>query len=114
MDRGRLVDFERADVISPMIYPPQPRLVVQGVLPTPGTTVTLQPLMYVSQPRYWGIQVVGTAGGVERPAAPGTQPLPYSAELDLAGVTGTEGVEVIGACGTERLVVSSTAPAQEG
>ena len=114
MERGRLIDFERVDVISPMIYPPQPRLVVSGLLPTPGTGVTLQPLTYVSQPQYWGIQVVGTIEGIERPVAPDAAPVPYRAELDLAGVTGTEGVEVIGASQTERVVVSSTAPVQEG
>jgi hypothetical protein len=113
VERGRLIDFERVDVISPMIYPPQPRLVVSGLLPTPGTTVTLQPLTYVSQPQYWGIQVVGTIEDVEL-AATGAERAPYSAELDLAGITGTEGVEVIGASQTERVVVSSTAPAQEG
>ncbi len=113
MERGRLIDFERVDVISPMIYPPQPRLVVSGLLPTPGTRVTLQPLTYVSPPQYWGIQVVGTIENIERPA-PDAAPVPYSAELDLVGVTGTEGVEVIGASQTERVVVSSTAPAQEG
>jgi hypothetical protein len=114
MERGRLVDFERVDVISPMIYPPQPRLVVSGVVPTPGTTVTLLPLSYVSRPQYLGIQVVGTIEDIELPAASGADPVSYSAELDLVGITGTEGVEVIGASQTERVVVSSTALPQEG
>jgi hypothetical protein len=113
MERGRLIDFERVDVISPMIYPPKPRLVVRGLLPTPGTTVTLQPLMYISRPQYWGIQVVGTIEDAELPASADAEQGRYAAELDLAGVTGTEGVEVIGASQTERVVVS-TAPAQEG
>jgi len=107
MEHGRLIDFERVDVISPMIYPPQPRLVVSGQLPAPGTTVTLQPLMYVSRPQYWGIQVVGTI-------SPGAEAGPYTVELDLAGITGTEGVEVIGASQTERVEVPTAAPPQEG
>jgi hypothetical protein len=103
---NRLIDFERADVITPMIYPPQPRLVVRGVTNIP-VEVTLVPLVYISQPQYWGIQVVGSLGGGETGPHP-SQPIaaiPYAAELDLAGVTGTEGVEVIGATATERIAV---------
>jgi hypothetical protein len=100
----RLVDFERAVVITPMIYPPQPRLVVNGVTNIP-VEVILVPLVYVSQPSYWGIQVVASPGdGGPRPSQP-IAAIPYAAELDLAGVTGTEGVEVIGATMTERLEV---------
>jgi hypothetical protein len=114
MERGRLIDFERVDVISPMIYPPRPRLIVRGLLPTPGTTVALVPLMYVSRPQYSGIQVVGTLEDAGPRPAPVGEAVPYSVELDLAGIAGTEGVEVIGASRTERVVVSSTALPQEG
>ena len=103
---NRLIDFERADAITPMIYPPQPRLVVSGVTNIP-MEVQLVPLVYISQPQYWGIQVVGCLGGGEsgpHPSHP-IAAIPYHVELDLAGVTGTEGVEVIGATMTERLVV---------
>jgi hypothetical protein len=106
MERGRLIDFERADVISPMIYPPRPRLVVSGLLPTPGTTVTLVPLTYVSRPQYQGIQVVGAIEDVGKHPMPVDGSVPYSVELDLAGITGSEGVEVIGACGSEKVVLA--------
>jgi len=113
-DDGRLINFDSAEVISPMIYPPQPRLVVSGVLPHPDVTATLVPLVYVSRPGYWGIQVVGSLG--EHGDGPHvSQPIanvPYSVELDLAGVTGSSGVEVIGASGTERIEVSG-GPADE-
>jgi|SRR5690348_11636780 hypothetical protein len=105
---GQLIDFERADVITPMIYPPRPRLVVSGTKPYPEMEVTLVPLVYVSQPQYRGIQVVGAPGGPTGPHV--SQPItaiPYSVELDLAGVTGSSGVEVIGATKTERLEVPS-------
>ena len=102
----RLIDFERADVITPMIYPPQPRLVVSGITNIP-VEVSLVPLVYISQPQYWGIQVVGsTGGGGPRPSQP-IAAIPYSAELDLAGINGTDGVEVIGATVTERIDVST-------
>jgi hypothetical protein len=111
MAGGRLIEFERVDVISPMIYPPRPRLVVSGHLPSPGTTVTLVPLAYVSRPQYAGIQVVGSLD--DAAASPAAEAAQYSVELDLAGITGTEGVEVIGASHTERVSVPLTAPDPE-
>jgi hypothetical protein len=115
MARGRLIDFERVDVISPMIYPPRPRLVVSGPLPTPGTEVTLVPLVYVSRPQYCGIQVVGTLEDLGAGPTPAAESARYSVELDLIGISGTEGVEVIGASHTERVTVFSAepGPAQE-
>ena len=102
----QLIDFERADVITPMIYPPRPTLVVSGMTNIP-VDVTLVPLVYVSQPRHWGIQVVGSVeDGGPRPTQP-IAAIPYAVELDLAGVIGTEGVEVIGATMTEQIAVST-------
>jgi hypothetical protein len=98
----RLIDFERADVITPMIEPPRPRLVVSGVTAVP-MEVTLQPLVYVSRPPYWGIQVVGSVA--EGAGMPAITNVPYSVEIDLAGITGSDGVEVIGASRTERIDV---------
>jgi hypothetical protein len=105
-DTGRLIDFERVDVISLMIYPPRPTLVVSGRKPTPDTEVTLVPLTYVSRPQYHGIQVVGTLID----AGPEDGSGEYTAQLDLVGITGTEGVEVIGASRTTRLAVPSALP----
>jgi hypothetical protein len=103
---ARLVDFERAVVVSLMIYPPRPRLVVSGKKPYP-MTVTLVPLTYVQRPEYWGIEVVGQADGGGGPApVPAITNIPYVVELDLAGCVGTRGVEVIGASGTERILVT--------
>lgn len=110
MESGRLVDFEHADVVSPMIYPPRPRLVVSGLLPTPGTEVTLVPLRYVSRPQYYGIQVVGTLEDVGPQPTPVAEPARYTVELDLVGITGAEGVEVIGASHTERVPVPAAVP----
>ena len=111
MGNGQLIDFERAEVISPMIYPPQPRLVVAGVKPNPEVDVTLVPLTYVSQPPYYGIQVVATISADPGPHV--SQPIAnvaFVAELDLEGCTGSEGIEVIGETKTEQLTISSGEP----
>jgi hypothetical protein len=110
MELSRLIDFEHVEVISPMIYPPQPRLVVSGTLPTPGTTVTLVPLMYISQPPYAGIQVVGTVQDVGLHPMPVDGAAQYTVELDITGITGTEGIEAIGASHTEQVPLSSPPP----
>ena len=103
----RLIDFDRAEVITLMIYPPRPTLTVSGTLPFP-MEVSLVPLTYVSRPQWWGIQVVGAIEQGPHASNPITA-IPYSVNLDLQGVTGTEGVEVIGATRTERLAVPTTA-----
>jgi hypothetical protein len=114
-DDGRLINFERAEVITPMMIPPKPRLVVSGVLPNPEVAPTLVPLVYVSRPTYWGIQVVGSLG--EHGDGPHvSQPIanvPYTVELDLAGVTGSSGVEVIGASNTERIDIPGGPAAEQ-
>jgi hypothetical protein len=95
----RLIDFERADVISLMIYPPQPPvLVVSGRKPWANMQVSLNPLRYMQQPEYWGIEVVGCMPPIGQPAI-----IPYVVELRLAGIGGTSGIEVIGASHTERI-----------
>jgi hypothetical protein len=113
MEEGRLIDFEQAEVITPMIYPPRPRLVVSGVKPHPDMDVTLVPLSYVSQPPYHGIQVVGTATFDGPHVSPPIASVPYQVELDLEGVNGSEGVEVIGDTRTEQIVVPTAGPGGE-
>src|SRR4051812_18873598 len=49
----RLIEFERADAISPMIYPPRIMLVVTGRKPWANMVVSLEPLTYIRQPEYW-------------------------------------------------------------
>src|SRR3954462_371749 len=94
----RLIEFDRADAISPMIYPPRIVLVVSGQKPWANMVVSLEPLTYVRQPEYWGIEVVGTVPAVGQPAI-----VPYAVELELAGFIGTAGVEVIGADHTQKI-----------
>jgi len=80
--------------------------VVSGVTALP-VDVSLVPLVYVSRPPFWGIQVVGS-----NPAAPQATPaitnVAYDVELDLDGLVGSAGVEVVGATRTERIAVTTS------
>jgi hypothetical protein len=113
MSNGQLIDFERAEVITPMIYPPQPRLVVAGVKPHPDVEVTLVPLIYVSAPPYHGIQVVATPTIDGPHVSHPISNVPFAVELDLEGTCGSVGVEVIGQTRTEQIAVASGDPDAE-
>jgi hypothetical protein len=67
-----------------------------------GPSVYLLPVTYIRQPEYWQIEV-------QRCGPPGvTYPQyiqPYSVTIDLTGVIGTRGVEVVGTNQTEKLDV---------
>jgi hypothetical protein len=97
----RLLDFEWAEVVTLESFPPQYLLRVGGTKPYANMRVDLSPLVYVRQPEYWGIEVVGRLrGGIPLPAE-----VPYEVSLPLSGITGTRGVEVIGASHSEKLEV---------
>ena len=104
---SRLIDFVRAEVVAQLSYPPRQSVVVAGEMPYGATNVSLVPVVYISQPQYWAIQVVGTfeAGPhVSQPIAA----LPYSVQLDIASCTGSEGIEVVGANSTEKIEVPTS------
>jgi hypothetical protein len=103
-ESSQLIDFEQAEVVSLMIYPPPPpMLVVTGRKPFANMEVTLNPLRYIQQPEYWGIEVIGHMPPIGQPAI-----VPYAVELDLTGLAGTRGIEVIGSGHTERIDIPST------
>ena len=63
--------------------------------------VRLEPLVYVQQPEYWGIEVVGClTGGICLTAV-----RPFTESIPLAGITGTKGIEVVGATCTKKFEV---------
>lgn len=100
---SQLVSFERADVVTLMIYPPPPpKLVVTGQVPYMNIEVTLNPVRYIQRPEYWTIEVVGQMPVIGLPAV-----APYAVELDLTGLIGTKGIEVVGANQTERIDIPS-------
>ena len=90
-ESSRLIDFEKAEVIQGIV-PDRYILIVSGMKPYLNMEVSLIPRIYIRQPEYWGIEVVGTLRGIGLPAL-----APYHVSLPLDGVIGTQGIEVIGA-----------------
>ncbi len=87
----QLIGFDNARV-EHMTTTGVPLLIVEGTKPYLNMKVRLQPRIYVEQPDYWGIEVVGCLEGIGLPAL-----APYSETLSLSHVTGKKGIEVIGA-----------------
>lgn len=98
-DSQRLIDFERAQILGLRTFPPQFVLRVTGTKPYLNMEVELVPLVFIQQPEFWGTEVVGRLpGGIGLPAL-----APYDVSIALSGITGTKGVEVIGATRSKRI-----------
>lgn len=99
---SRRIGFERAEVLTLESDPPQYLLTVSGTKPYLNMDLELAPLVYIRQPEYWGIEVVGSLRGVGLPTISS-----YTVSLPLTGFIGTQGIEVIGA---ERSVTIEVPP----
>jgi hypothetical protein len=97
----RLIDFDRAEV-HPGFLPDTYILIVSGIKPYVTMQVSLSPLVYVRQPEYWGIEVLGSLPGMGLPVL-----APYTVSLPLGGIQGTVGIEVIGANKTKQIAILS-------
>ena len=84
----RLIEFEKADVV-PGFVPKTFFLIVAGTKPWATMKVELHPLIYIRQPEYWGIEVVGCQAGIGLPMT-----APYHVALDITHLLGTKGIEV--------------------
>jgi hypothetical protein len=87
----RLIDFTHAEV-RPGFVTNTFILIVSGMKPWLTMRVELHPLIYIRQPEYWGIEVVGCLTGIGLPVE-----VPYHVSMDISHVRGTKGIEVIGA-----------------
>ncbi len=97
---SRLIDFRSAEV-RPGFVPDTWFLIVSGVAPCSNMTVSLVPLIYIQQPDYWGIEVIGTLpSGICVTAIK-----PYMVTLDISHTLGKAGIEVIGAHRNEKIPV---------
>ncbi len=95
----RRIAFDDAQVVPGFIKDTY-FLIVSGKKPWASMKVELVPLVYVTQPDYWGIEVVGCQIGIALPVE-----VPYSAVLDVSHVRGKSGLEVIGASRTVKINV---------
>lgn len=93
------IDFEKAEVIPGFVNDTY-FLVVSGTKPYLNMEVHLIPLIYIRKPEYWGIEVIGILPGIGLPAT-----APYHVNIPLDGITGTNGIEVIGANKSEKFDV---------
>jgi len=87
----RVIDFEKAQVV-PGIIPHTWFLSVSGTKPWVTMVVSLVPRIYIVEPEYWGIEVVGCQHGLGLPIV-----APYHVALNISHLHGTKGIEVIGA-----------------
>ena len=100
----RLIDFIKAEVhaaASGSGY----ILGVTGEKPYLNMIVHLAPRIYVRQPEYWQIEVVGILPGIGLPAVG-----PYSVSLPVDGILGTKGVEIAAATKLQRIDVRRARP----
>jgi len=103
------LDFSFARLITLESFPPQFVLEVSGTKPYVNMDVALEPLVYVRQPEYWEIEVVGKLAGIGLPVA-----TPYRVSIRLNGIIGTRGVEVVGASRRQRFDVPVETTEQGG
>jgi hypothetical protein len=87
----RLISFDAAEV-RPGIIENTWFLIVTGMKPWLTMQVELHSLIYIRQPDYWGIEVVGCLEGIGLPVD-----VPYHVALDISHTRGKKGIEVIGA-----------------
>jgi len=98
---SRLINFEKAEV-RPGFVSGTFILIVSGEAPCLNMQVSLVPLIYVRCPEYWGIEVVGTLPD----GFCLTAMKPYTVTLQLTGITGSDGIEVIGANKSQKIKVT--------
>ena len=88
---SRLIDFDSVEIVSGILDDTY-FLIVSGEKPWVTMTVALQPLVYVTRPDYWEIEVVATQIGIGLPMV-----APYQAVLDISPYRGDRGIEIVGA-----------------
>lgn len=96
----RLVDFDTAVVFSRGPAARPLTLVVSGQAPASNYKVTLEPVVYVQQPDFWEIDVVGCAEGIGLPVL-----TPYKVSLDITNTVGTRGIVVVGSNKAQRILI---------
>lgn len=97
----RIIAFKEAEV-RPGIVSGTWFLIVRGVKPLVTMGVELHPLIYITRPEYWGIEVVGTQKGIGLPVT-----APYEVALEISHFVGSKGIEVIGSTSKKKIKVTT-------
>lgn len=92
----RLLDFESAEV-RPGTVNDTFILTVRGTMPCINMEASLSPRIYIRCPEYWGIEVVGYLPGICFTSIGN-----YDIAIPLTDITGSRGIEVIGASKSEQ------------
>ncbi len=93
----RRIDFDSAEVVGN--FPGGHVLLVRGEAPCANMEVRLSPLIYIDCPEYWGIEVLASLPG----SVCLTAMKPFALAIPLAGITGSKGIEVLGARRSEQI-----------
>ena len=86
-----LVNIDKAQ-LTPGIVKGTYFLTVSGTKPWATMKVEFSPLIYVDQPEYWGIQVIGIQRGIGLPVV-----TPFEHTEEVTQYMGKKGVDAIGA-----------------
>lgn len=90
-ERCETIDYEDAIVVPGFVNDTY-ILIVCGEAPADGMAVRLSPVVYVMQPDYWQIDLIGCTGGGNKPCATRA----FIAEISLDGIRGKKGIKVVG------------------
>jgi hypothetical protein len=96
----RIVAWRRFRVFPARTLPARHVLAVRGEKPYSNMEVKLNPLVYIRQPEYWGIEGVGCLPEVGLPVL-----ADYVVKLEIDGTIGTRGIDVIAANRSEALAI---------
>ena len=99
----RRIPFKTAKVV-PGIVSGTHILIVSGETACVNMRVRLSPLIYIRCPEYWGIEVLGELKGGR--CIVGIVPTPFTVSMQLTGVVGSKGIEVLGAGKPKRIKVA--------
>jgi hypothetical protein len=96
---SHLIDIDTAE-LRPGFVKGTYILIVTGTKPWVTMVVHFSRHIYIRQPEYWEIDVVGTQSGIGLP-----QTAPFVHAEDVTGTVGTKGVAVIGNNRTIKVVL---------
>jgi hypothetical protein len=99
----RRIPFKTAKVV-PGIVSGTHILIVSGETACVNMKVRLSPLIYIRCPEYWGIEVLGELQGGR--CFIGIVPTPFTVSMQLNGIVGSKGIEVLGAKQAQRIKVA--------